>query len=103
MVATLAPVLQEQAPDVVMRTVQCLGVCNRPATVAVSAQQGYTFVFGDLDPQSGPAAIAAFVKAYQEADYGFVPWAARPELLRSRLVARIPSVLWSPPDGRPPA
>jgi predicted metal-binding protein len=103
MLAALAPVMQEQAPDVEVRTVQCLGVCKRPATVAVSAQQGYTFVFGDLDPQNGPAAIAAFVKAYREADYGFVPWAARPELLRSRLVARIPSVLWSPPDGKPPA
>jgi predicted metal-binding protein len=103
MVAALAPVLQDQTPDVAVRTVQCLGVCRRPATIAVSAQHGYTFVFGDLDPQSGPLAIAAFVKAYRDADYGFVPWAARPELLRTRLVARIPSVLWSPKDGRPPA
>ena len=103
MLAALTPVLHEQAPEVVVRTVQCLGVCKRPATVAISAQDGYTFVFGDLDPQSGPAAIAAFVKSYREADYGFVPWAARPELLRSRLVARIPSALWSPQDGRPPA
>jgi predicted metal-binding protein len=103
MLAELTPILREQAPDVVVRTVQCLGVCRRPATVAVSAQVGYTFVFGDLDPQSGPAAIATFVKSYREADYGFVPWAVRPELLRTRLVARIPSVLWSPQDGRPPA
>jgi predicted metal-binding protein len=103
MLAALTPVSQDQVPDVVVRTVQCLGVCKRPATVAVSAQEGYTFVFGDLDPQSGPAAIATFVKSYRVADYGFVPWAARPELLRSRLVARIPSILWSPQDGRPPA
>ncbi len=103
MLAALAPVMQDQVSDVTVRMVQCLGVCRRPATVAISAQEGYTFVFGDLDPQSGPPAIAAFVKAYRDADYGFVPWAARPELLRTRLVARIPSVLWSPKDGRPPA
>jgi len=103
MLAALAPVLHDQVPDVVVRAVQCLGVCRRPATVAISAQEGYTFVFGDLDLQSGPEAVAAFVKSYRDADYGFVPWAARPELLRSRLVARIPSVLWSPQDGRPPA
>ncbi len=103
MLAALTPVLQDRLPDVLVRTVQCLGVCKRPATVAISAQEGYTFVFGDLDPQTGPDAIAAFVKSYRDADYGFVPWAARPELLRSRLVARIPSVLWSPQDGRPPA
>jgi predicted metal-binding protein len=99
----LAPVLQAEVPDARVRAVQCLGVCKRPATIAVSAACGYTFVFGDLDAQSGPAAIASFVRSYQVADLGFVPWAERPELLRSRLVARIPSVLWNPDDGCPPA
>jgi predicted metal-binding protein len=103
MLAALTPELLDQVPDVTVRPVRCLGVCKRPATVAVSAPEGYTFVFGDLGPQDGPSAIATFVKSYRETDYGFVPWAARPELLRSRLVARIPSALWSPQDGRPPA
>jgi predicted metal-binding protein len=103
MLDALVPVLLDQAPHVTVRPVQCLGVCTRPATIAVSAPEGYTFVFGDLDPHHGGAAIAAFAQSYAQADYGFVPWAARPELLRSRLVARIPSTLWSPPDGRPPA
>jgi predicted metal-binding protein len=91
-----------QAQDFLVRSVQCLGVCKRPVTVAVSAPDGYTFVFGDLDPQNGPAAIAEFARLFQTADYGFVPWARRPEVLRTRLVARIPSVTWSPEDGRPP-
>jgi predicted metal-binding protein len=103
MLAVLTPELLDQAPDVTVRSVRCLGVCKRPATVAVSAPQGYTFVFGDLDLQDGPSAIATFVKSYRETDFGFVPWAARPELLQTRLVARIPSAVWSPQDGRPPA
>jgi predicted metal-binding protein len=103
MFAALVPVLLGRMPDTTVRPVQCLGVCRRPATVAVSAWEGYTFVFGDLNLQDGPAAITAFVKSYREMDYGFVPWAARPELLRTRLVSRIPSPLWSPHDGRPPA
>jgi predicted metal-binding protein len=103
MLAALIPLLREQAPDVTVRPVRCLGVCKRPATVAISAREGYTFVFGDLDSQDGAAAVAAFVISYQATDYGFVPRAARPELLRTRLVARIPSALWSPPDGQPPA
>ena len=102
MLEALKPVIQAQAPDVKVRAVQCLGVCKRPATIAVSAPDGYTFVFGDLDPQSGVEAIATFVLSYRIGDYGFVPWIARPELLRSRLVARIPSVTWSPEDGHPP-
>jgi predicted metal-binding protein len=93
---------QGHVQKVLVRSVQCLGVCNRPVTVAVSAPNGYTFVFGDLDPQNGPAAIAEFTRLFQSADYGFVPWAQRPEVLRTRLVARIPSVTWSPADGGPP-
>jgi predicted metal-binding protein len=103
MFAALVRVLLDRMPDTIVRPVQCLGVCKRPAAVAVSAWEGYTFVFGDLNLQDGPAAITAFVKSYREMDYGFVPWAARPEALRTRLVARVPSPLWSPQDGRPPA
>lgn len=99
----LTPLLQAQAPDVLLRPVQCLGVCKRPATVAVSAPDGYTFVFGDLDAENGAAAIASFVGSYRTWDYGFVPWRERPQILRRSLVARIPSLAWSPDDGRPPA
>jgi predicted metal-binding protein len=102
MLETLRPVMQANAPDVNVRAVQCLGVCKRPATIAVSAPDGYTFVFGDLEPEGGAAAVAAFALSYSMGDYGFVPWSQRPELLRRRLVARIPSVKWSPDDGRPP-
>jgi predicted metal-binding protein len=102
MLDAMRPVLQAQAPEVQVRAVQCLGVCKRPATIAVSAPDGYTFVFGDLEPESGAAAVAAFALSYSKGDYGFVRWAERPELLRSRLVARIPSVKWSPEDGHPP-
>jgi predicted metal-binding protein len=102
MLEALRPVMQANAPDVKVRAVQCLGVCKRPATIAVSAPDGYTFVFGDLEPESGAPAVAAFALSYSMGDYGFVPWAERPELLRSRLVARIPSVKWSPEDGRSP-
>ena len=33
---------------VLVRPVQCLSVCKRPATVAVTSADGYTFLFGDL-------------------------------------------------------
>src|SRR4051794_35069086 len=42
-----------------VRPVQCLSVCKRAATVAVSSADGYTFLFGDLQIDSGAAALAS--------------------------------------------
>ena len=93
--------LRSQA-GVLVRSVECLGVCKRPVTAAVSAEDGFTFVFGDLDPESGPEAIAHFARDYARTDYGFVPWRERPPVLQRSLVARIPPPGWSPEDGKPP-
>ena len=85
-----------------VRPVQCLSVCKRPATVAVTSADGYTFLFGDLQTESGTAALVSFVKSYQKSDYGLVPWRERAEVLRKGMVARVPPMRWSPDDGSAP-
>ena len=87
---------------VLVRPVQCLSVCKRPATVAVTSPDGYTFLFGDLQTDSGTAALVSFVQSYQKSDYGLVPWRERAEVLRKGMVARVPPMRWSPDDGRAP-
>jgi predicted metal-binding protein len=87
---------------VAVRRVQCLGVCKRPATVAVSSAAGYMFLFGDLEVDSGTAALASFVQYYRDASYGLVPWRERAEVLRKGMIARLPPASWSPDDGRAP-
>ena len=85
-----------------VRPVQCLSVCKRPATVAVTSADGYTFLFGDLQTDSGTAALVSFVKSYQNSAYGLVPWRERPDVLRKGMVARVPPMRWSPDDGSAP-
>ena len=92
----------ESSVDVQVRPVQCLSVCKRPATVAVTSADGYTFLFGDLQTESGTAALVSFVKSYQKSDYGLVPWRERAEVLRKGMVARVPPTRWSPDDGSAP-
>jgi predicted metal-binding protein len=89
--------------NITVRPVQCLSVCKRPATVAVSSPDGYTFLFGDLETESGTAALKSFVKSYRKSDYGLVPWRERADVLRKGIVARVPPASWSPDDGRAPA
>lgn len=90
------------AADVRLRPVQCLSVCKRPTTVAVSSADGYSFVFGDLLPETAADAIASFAAAYRDSPYGLVPWRQRAEVLRKGMVTRLPPLGWSPDDGRAP-
>jgi predicted metal-binding protein len=85
-----------------VRAVQCLSVCKRPVTVAVTSGDGYTFLFGDLDVERGVPALADFVKSYRVSSHGLVPWRARAEVLRKGMVARVPPPGWSPENGEPP-
>jgi predicted metal-binding protein len=94
--------LGDSDATVLVRPVQCLSVCKRPATVAVTSPDGYTFLFGDLQTDSGSAALVSFVQSYQKSDYGLVPWRERADVLRKGMVARVPPMRWSPDDGRAP-
>ncbi len=89
--------------DVIVRPTQCLSVCKRICTVSLSAEGGYTYLFGDLDPDRDAPAIVAMAEACALADFGFVPWKERPEALRSGIIARVPPPNWSPDDGGAPA
>jgi predicted metal-binding protein len=102
MFAAVQAALGNEDANVIVRPVQCLSVCTRPATVAVTSPDGYTFLFGDLQTGSGTAALASFVKSYRNSDYGLVPWRERAEVLRKGMLARVPPTRWSPDDGRAP-
>ncbi len=103
MFAAVKAAIDAADASVMVRPVQCLSVCKRPATVAVSSPDGYTFLFGDLETESGTAALVSFVRSYQKSDYGLVPWRERAGELRKGMVARVPPAAWSPDDGRAPS
>ena len=73
-----------------VEAVECLSVCKRPCTVAVSSPGRWTYVYGDLDPASAAETILAGAALYARTPDGIVPWRERPEALRKGVVARIP-------------
>lgn len=102
MYAAVQAAIGKDDASIAVRPVQCLSVCKRPATVAITSPDGYTFLFGDLQTESGTAALVSFVQSYQKSDFGLVPWRERAEVLRKGMVARVPPIRWSPDDGRAP-
>jgi predicted metal-binding protein len=85
-----------------IRPVQCLSVCKRPCTVALSSPGRYTYLFGDLDPETGADALLTCVASYRQQEHGYLLWRERPEPLRRGILARVPPVGWDGEDGRHP-
>jgi predicted metal-binding protein len=82
----------QNAADISVQHVRCLGNCSRGLSAAIRYDHAWTYVFGGLDAaHDGPALIVAARLLVQAAD-GIMPWRGRPDSLKRGLVARIPPV-----------
>lgn len=69
--------------------VKCLGVCNRPPTVALRANGSWTYVFAGLALDGG-ADLVTGARMLANDPAGLLPWQGRPKPLKRGMVARVP-------------
>jgi len=79
-----------EGTGIVVRPIRCLANCNRGLSAAVRRDGAWTYVFGNLDPATGAAALVDGAKLFANAPDGLMPWRGRPEALKRGLVARTP-------------
>jgi predicted metal-binding protein len=79
-----------EGTGVAVRPIRCLANCNRGLSAAVRREGAWTYVFGNLDPLSGPDALIEGAKLFAGAPDGLMPWRGRPDALKRGLVARTP-------------
>ncbi|HSS84447.1 MAG TPA: DUF1636 domain-containing protein [Reyranella sp.] len=72
--------------------VDCLAVCKRPCTVAFSGADKWTYLIGDLDPESHVDEIVSAAKSFAASENGIVPWRERPASFRKGVIARVPPI-----------
>jgi len=70
--------------------VDCLAVCKRPCTIALSATNKWTYLIGDLDPDRQVDEIVAAARSFAASENGIVPWRERPASFRKGVIARVP-------------
>jgi predicted metal-binding protein len=75
---------------IAVRPIRCLANCNRGLSAAVRRDGAWTYVFGNLDPSNGAAALIEGAKLFARACDGLMPWRGRPDALKRGLVARTP-------------
>jgi predicted metal-binding protein len=83
------------ATTVSIQPVQCMGLCEQDCVVAFVAPGKRTYVFGNLPTDEAhledtAAAVLTCARQYQSKTDGALSYFERPELLKTRVLARIP-------------
>ena len=73
-----------------VKRVRCLANCKRGLSAAVRREAGWTYIFGDLDPETAAPALIEGARLFARADNGVMPWRDRPHPLKTGLIARVP-------------
>ena len=91
--ALSARIAADGEAGVCLRAVECLSVCKRPCTVALSARGKWTYVVGDLTPEAHVEDIVIAARLYAASPGGIVPWRERPLSFRKGVVSRTPPLM----------
>lgn len=78
-----------EGTNVRVESVNCLGNCKRRLSAAMVRPGAWSYVFGDLDVDSG-ADLVAGAELFAASTDGLIPWRGRPDSLKRGLVSRIP-------------
>ncbi len=78
---------------VAIQGVECLSACGRGCAMVLSGgSERWTYIYGDMDPNTHLEEILDGLKAYTETTDGLVPWRQRPQSFRKQTIARIPPI-----------
>ncbi|HEX3993506.1 MAG TPA: DUF1636 domain-containing protein [Acetobacteraceae bacterium] len=88
----------EMAAVLTVAPIECLAVCKRPCTVALSGPGKWTCVVGDLDPEQHAGDVIAAAQSYVATENGIIPWRQRPLSFRKGVVARVPPIGFRPAE-----
>ena len=80
--------------NLVLREVKCMSQCKRACIVSLTAQDSFTYIFGDVDPNQTKYAqeLLELVSIYSKANEGFMRRRDRPNLFRSNILGRLPPI-----------
>jgi predicted metal-binding protein len=80
------------ATSIALRSVECMGGCERSCTAALTATGKPSYLFGDLEPSVEHAvAVLDGALMYAERSDGLLPRIDRPRALRTGILSRIPA------------
>ena len=76
------------------REVSCMSQCKRGCVFSITAENCFTYVFGDVDPKNHEYinSLKELITSYNKSPEGFLRRRHRPEIYRSNIVGRFPPI-----------
>ena len=76
------------------REVSCMSQCKRGCVFSITAEDCFTYVFGDMDPskENYVNELLNLMSIYSLAEEGFMRRRDRPEIFRSNILGRLPPI-----------
>lgn len=96
--AVSAAIDHKQDCGAAVKPVDCLAVCKRPCTVALSGEGKWTYVVGDLDPAIHAGEVLDAALSYGATANGIIPWKQRPLSFRRGVISRVPPTSFRPEE-----
>ena len=84
----------KKLPFLKLREVRCMSQCKRSCVISLTSNNCFTYVFGDINPKDPQYVKSLFdlVILYGKAEEGFLRRRDRPELFKSNILGRLPSI-----------
>lgn len=73
-----------------VKAVECLAVCDRPATLSLTGHGKWTYLLGNLSPEADLVSLVETARAYVSSPNGIIPMDQRPPAFRDWVIARSP-------------
>ncbi|WP_424360867.1 DUF1636 family protein [Methylocystis parvus] len=82
--------LEERNLALAVEPVECMAVCKRPATIALTGADKWTYVLGDLGLEAHLDEVIDSAQRFAESENGIVAWKDRPTCFRKGVISRTP-------------
>jgi len=80
-------------PDgIEVRSVECLSNCSQGCTIALRSTGRWTYIYGNIDPETQIETVIEGATRYAETVDGRVPWRERPQHFKKNCIARLPPI-----------
>ena len=80
--------------NLTVRGVDCMSNCKRACVISITAEDCFTYIFGDIDPDRHDhrELLEELIKKYRAKEDGFLRRRDRPKFFQSNILGRLPPI-----------